>query len=76
MVTQRLAKKINMQDATIKTWYRKNHSRLRITQTDSKGKQKSVVLVFKTQETLDTFADTVLDLLELLDADYEVKNDE
>ena len=67
-----MPKKVDMQKATITKWYRKNRSRLRIAQPDGKG----VVLVFKTQEQLDAFADKVLDLLEQLEADYEVKNDE
>ena len=58
-----MPKKIDMQKATVTTWHRKNRSRLRITRPDG----KSVVLDFKTQEELDTFADKVLDLLEMLD---------
>ena len=66
-----MAKKIDMQKASVTTWYRKSRSRLRITQPNAKGKPKSVVLDFKTPEQLDKFADTVLDLLEILDDMYE-----
>ena len=55
-----MAKKMDMTKASVKVWYRKNRSRIRITQPNG----KAVVLEFKSQETLDTFADTVLDLLD------------
>ena len=55
-----MSKKIEMQKVTVKVWHRKNRSRLIITDPDG----KAVVLEFKSQETLDTFADTVLDLLD------------
>ena len=60
-----MTQKIDMQKATVTTWHRKNQSSIRITAPDG----NSVVLNFKTQETLDAFADKVLDLLEALDDD-------
>lgn len=62
-----MPKKIDMQKATVTTWYRKSRSRLHITQPNPKGNPKSVVLHFKTPEQLDAFADKVLDLLDMLD---------
>ena len=58
-----MPKKIDMQKASVTSWFRKNRSRIRITQPDG----NNVVLDFKTQEQLDKFADVVLDLLEMLD---------
>ena len=66
-----MSKKIEMQKVTVKVWHRKNRSRLIITQPNG----KAVVLDFKSQETLDTFADTVLDLLDALDDDPLDEND-
>ena len=62
-----MPKKIDMNKATVTTWHRKNRSRIRITRPNG----KAVILEFKTQETLDLFADTVLDLLDVVEADYE-----
>lgn len=60
-----MAKKIDMQKATLKTWHRKNRSRIRITRPNG----EEIILEFKTHAQLDAFADTVLDLLDSLDDD-------
>ena len=66
-----MPKNIDMQKATVTTWHRRNRSRIRIIQPDG----KSVVLNFKTRETVDLFADNVLDLLEALDDDPYDENE-
>lgn len=53
-----MAKKINMNKASIQRWNHKNQSRLTITQPRGKGKSpKTVILDFKTYEQLDIFYD-------------------
>ena len=69
MERNRKSKKIDMQKATVITTQKKNRSRIRITSPNGKGKPKTVILEFRTQDALDIFGDAVMGLLE--DVEYD-----
>ena len=68
-----MAKKIEMTQARITTWHKKNRSRICIAVPNGKGKPKKVVLEFKTQERLEIFGDAVMGLLD--EVEYDPVND-